>query len=89
MNVTSYGPLTHGNEANQYIMCRFSDFHIQLCRRNAFFGVCAEILVFGEISIKTDNLDRISHLPDHVLGGLPVDLLLQLVHHPGPDHQPL
>ena len=31
------------------------------------------------------HLDRISLLPDHVLGGLPVDLLLQLVHHPRPD----
>ena len=30
------------------------------------------------------HLDRISLLPDHVLVGLSVDLLLQLVHHPGP-----
>ena len=34
------------NEAKQLITCRFSKFLIQLCKKNAFWGVRAEILLF-------------------------------------------
>ena len=36
----------------------------------------------SEFQSNLRHLDQISLLPDHVLGGVPVDLLLQLVHHP-------
>ena len=42
----------------------------------------------SEFQSNRRHLDRISLLPEHVLGGVPVDLLLQLVHHPRLDHQP-